>query len=170
MHLDAFLWISLPVIIAAGSGLLAFALMQARMDVAIAKEREALAEARAALNAHQTTMEQTVKAVEESTRRKSLDEFMQDIRVEERSYMRESKSMFSCKKLVIVQERLYFRNIPLSNWVEHEMLLEEGADPQEAARLGRVFTTKELGTDHRAAISKLLQESLAIQAGSSEVN
>jgi hypothetical protein len=168
MHLDGFLWVFLPVIIAAGSGLLAFAIMQARMDVAIAKEREALAEARAAINAHHATLEQTVKAVEESTRRKSLEDFMQDIRVEERSYMRESKSMFSSKKLVIVQERLYFRNIPLSNWVEHEMVLEEGVDPQEAARLGRVFTTKELTSDHRATMSKLLQESLALRPSATE--
>ena len=28
---------------------------------------------------------------------------------------------------MILQERLYFRNIPLSNWVEHEMIVEDNA-------------------------------------------
>ena len=45
--MDAFLWMFLPVFVAAGSAMLAFYIMQARMDVALAKERENLAEARA---------------------------------------------------------------------------------------------------------------------------
>src|SRR6266496_405779 len=114
MHLDAFLWIILPVLIAAGSALLAFSIMQARMEVAISRERETLAEAKATIHSQNITLEERLKATEESTRRKAMDEFMQDIRVEERSYLRESKSMFSTKKLMVVQERLYFRNIPLS--------------------------------------------------------
>ncbi len=99
----------LPLLIAAGSALLAFSIMQARMEVALSKERETLAEVKAALNTQKVTLEERVKATEESTRRQALDDFMQDIRVEERSYLRESKSMFSTKKLMVVQERLYFR-------------------------------------------------------------
>ena len=26
---------------------------------------------------------------------------------------------------MVTQERLYFRNLPLSNWVEHELVVEE---------------------------------------------
>lgn len=163
MQLDAILWLFLPVFVAAGSALLAVAIMQARMEVAVSKEREALAEAKATITSNQITLEERLKAAHESTRRKSLEEFIQDIRVEERSYVRESKSMFATRRLVVVQERLFFKNIPLSNWVEHEMLVEEGVDPQEALRAASVFTTKELTVDHRAAASRLLQESLAIQ-------
>lgn len=162
MQLDAFLWVLLPVLIAAGSALLAFSIMHARLEVAVAKERESLAEAKATIQSQKVTLEERLKSTAESTRRKALDEFIQDIRVEERSYLRESKSMFSTKKLMVVQERLYFRNIPLSNWVEHEMLLEEGADPQEAARSASVFTTKTL-TNDRADVARLLHESLAIR-------
>ncbi len=161
MQLDGVLWLFLPIFIAAGSALLAFSIMQARMEVAVSKEREALAEARAAAESHKITLDERLKATEESTRRKALDEFMQDIRVEERSYMRESKSMFSTRKLMVVQERLYFRNIPLSNWVEHEMLLEEGADPQQVAKSASVFATRAL--DNRADVARLLQESLAMR-------
>ena len=53
---------------------------------------------------------------------KTLDDFMQDFRVEERHYFRENHSVNAQTKSMVLQERLYFRNIPLSNWVEHEML------------------------------------------------
>jgi len=65
---------------------------------------------------------------EETAQRKAFDQFLMDFRVEERRYLRESKSHFSNKRSVIMQERLYFRNIPLSNWVEHEMPLLDGSD------------------------------------------
>jgi hypothetical protein len=168
MHLDAVLWTFLPLLIAAGTALLAFSIMQARMEVAVAKEREALAQARAMIESGKVTLEERLKATEETARRKAFDEFMQDIRVEERSYLRESKSMFSSKKLMVVQERLYFRNIPLSNWVEHEMLLEEGMDPKEAARNASVFTTKTLTIENGADVARMIQESLAMRPALSD--
>src|SRR2546426_8286191 len=38
-----------------------------------------------------------------------------------------------------LQERIFFRNIPLSNWVEHEMVVEEGADIDKLAKTLSVF-------------------------------
>jgi hypothetical protein len=128
MHMDAFLWMFLPVFVAGGSALLSFFIMQARMEVALAKERETLAEARATISTQRVTMEERIKATEESTKRHSLDEFMQEFRVEERSYVRETKSLSASKRSMIMQERLFFRNIPLSNWIEREMVVEEGSD------------------------------------------
>ena len=125
MQIDAVLWILLPVFIAAGSALLSFYIMQARMEVAISKEREVLAEVRAEIRTQKNTMEERVKATEQEARRRALDEFMQDFRVEERHYFRENKSVTARQKSMILQERLYFRNIPLSSWVEHEMVVEE---------------------------------------------
>lgn len=128
MHMDGILWILLPVFVAIGSALLSFYIMEARMEVAIAKERESLAEARATIRSQTITLEERVKATEEATKRRAMDEFMQDFRVEERSYARESRSLNASKKMVVMQERLFFRNIPLSNWIEREMLVEEGVD------------------------------------------
>src|SRR5271163_2608026 len=128
MHMDAFLWMFLPVFVAGGSALLSYYIMQAKMEVALAKERESLAEARATITSQKVTMEERIKATEEATKRLAMDEFMQDFRVEERSYARESKSFTASKKTMIMQERLFFRNIPLSNWIEHEMVVEEGTD------------------------------------------
>jgi hypothetical protein len=159
MHMDAFLWMFLPVFVAGGSALLSFYIMQARMEVALAKERESLAEARATISSQRITMEERIKATEESTKRHSLDEFMQDFRVEERSYVRESKSLSSSKKSMVMQERLFFRNIPLSNWIEHEMLVEEGHDLDQLPKES-VFAAAALAGagEGRLPISKLLDE------------
>ena len=40
---------------------------------------------------------------------------------------------------MILQERLFFRNIPLSNWVEHEMVVEENGDIQSLAKACSIF-------------------------------
>ncbi len=137
MHMEAFLWLFLPVFVAGGSALLSFYIMQARMEVALAKERESLAEARAIINSHKAHMEERIRATEEATRRAALDELMQDFRFEERSYVRESKAL--ARRSMVMQERVFFRNIPLSTWMEHEMLIEDGgttsSSPESLANL-----------------------------------
>lgn len=159
MQVDALLWMFLPVFVAAGSALLSFFIMQARMEVALAKERESLAEARAVINSHKVMLEERIRAAEEATRRKALDDFMQEFRVEERSYIRESKSLFAQKKTMVMQERLYFRNLPLSNWVEHEMVVDETSDSKQLARSSSVFTTGSIGEgENRVAISRMLDQ------------
>ena len=155
MHMDAFLWMFLPVFVAGGSALLSFYIMQAKMEVALAKERESLAEARATITSQKITMEERIKATEESSKRLALDEFMQDFRVEERSYMRESKSLESSKRSMVMQERLFFRNIPLSNWVEHEMIVEEGRNLDQLPKES-VFAAAAIGGGDRLPVSKFL--------------
>ncbi|PYT10350.1 MAG: hypothetical protein DMF60_00360 [Acidobacteria bacterium] len=153
MNLDALIWVLLPVFVAAGSALLSYYIMQARMEVAIAKERESLAEANALINSNKVTLEERIRAAEEATRRKALDDFMQEFRVEERHYFRENKSISSQKKAMILQERLYFRNIPLSNWVEHEMLVEDNVPEIEHLARGRsVFNGPKALPDEGAVI------------------
>lgn len=146
--MDALLWMFLPLFTAAGSALLSFYIMQARMEVALSKEREALIEAKSSIQHNQKQMEAKLKAAEEETRRRCFDDFMADIRVEERHYMRESKSLFLNKKAMILQERLYFRNLPLSNWVERELIVEEGGDAQSLAKACSIFTTGAVSGAH----------------------
>src|SRR6202034_1766438 len=140
MHMEAFLWMFLPVFVAGGSSLLSYYIMQARMEVALAKERESLAEGRATITSQKGTMEERIKATEESTKRLAMDDFIHGLRVEERSYVRESRSLTASKKSMVMQERLFFRNIPLSNWIEHEMVVEEGRDLDQLPK-EPVFTT-----------------------------
>jgi hypothetical protein len=166
--MEAFLWMFLPVFVAGGSSLLSFYIMQARMEVALAKERESLAEARATITSQKVTMEERIKATEEATKRVAMDEFMQDFRVDERSYARESKSLTASKKTMVMQERLFFRNIPLSNWIEHEMIVEEGTEldqlPKESVFATSTITTTTIAqplapsSEDRLSISKFLDD------------
>jgi hypothetical protein len=132
-------WI-LPILVSLGSGALAYYVMKARMEAAIAGERSSLAEARARLEGQTATLQETIRATEEAAKRKAFDEFLADLRVEERHYLREQKALFLSKKSLVLQERIFFRNIPLSSWVEHEMPVEEGADVEKLARTLAVFT------------------------------
>src|SRR6202166_5082148 len=101
MQLEAFLWMFLPVFVAGGSALLSYYIMQAKMEVAISKERESLAEARATISSQKVTMEERIRATEEAVKRAALDEFLKDFRVEERSYMRETRSLASAKRSMV---------------------------------------------------------------------
>ncbi len=165
MQIDAMLWVLLPVFIAVGSALLCYSIMQARLEVAVAKEREFLAEARAEVRTQKNTMEERVKATEQEARRRALDEFMQDFRVEERHYFRENKSVAARKKSMVLQERLYFRNIPLSSWVEHEMTVEEDAhDVQQLAKGCSIFSHSKLD-EKKSGPTRMLEQASAYETG-----
>lgn len=155
--MTAMLWILLPLFVAAGSALLSFYIMQARLEVAVAKERESLAEAHAIIKNQEKLMVEKVKSAEESTMRQAFDQFLGDFRVEERHYMRENKSMFVNRKALVLQERLFFRNIPLSNWVEHEMVVEEGGDMKSLAQECSIFSTRSLSGEDRLRSTRLLK-------------
>lgn len=154
--MDAFIWMTLPLFVAAGSALLCYFIMQSRMDVAISKERELLTEAHAKLRAQQCQMEEKVRAAEEQMKRRALEEFLAEFRTEERSYMRESKTAHQLRKSMVLQERLYFRNIPLSNWIETEMLVE--AAGEDLPKLPSSFTTRNTGPDGESSMSRLLEQ------------
>ena len=130
--MESLLWTLLPSFTAVASGLLAWFIMQSRMEVALAQQRERLAESRGALDAERSALDRALptamKAAEETARRQSLDNFLGELRVEQRHYTRENKMLLQNRKSLVLQERMYFRNIPLSDWIEHEVAMEEGAD------------------------------------------
>lgn len=142
--MTALVWILLPLFIAMGSALLSYYVMQARLEVAVAKERESLAEAQAVIRNQEKLMEEKVRAAEEIAARQAFDQLLADFRVEERHFMRENKSMFVNRKSLVMQERLFFRNIPLSNWVEHEMVVEEGSDMKSLTEQASIFNARAL--------------------------
>lgn len=130
--MDGLLWILLPGFVAVAAGLLAWFVMQSRMDVALAEQRTELAELRGSIEAEkaaiQASMHSAVRAAEESAKRQSLDAFLGELRVDQRHYTRENRMLLHNRKSLVLQERMYFRNIPLSDWIEHEVQLEDGQD------------------------------------------
>jgi hypothetical protein len=129
---EALLWVFLPGFVAIASGLLAWFVMQSRMEVKLAEQRAELAEARGALDAErkalQVTMPMAVRAAEETARRQSFDNFLSELVVEQRHYTRENRMLLQNRKSLVLQERMYFRNLPLSDWIEHEITIEDSAD------------------------------------------
>lgn len=130
--MEGVLWILLPGFVAVASGLLAWFVMQSRMEVALAQERESLAQARGTIEAERTALENqlgtAIRAAEESAKRVAFDKFLDELRVEQRHFTRENRLLLQTRKSLVIQERMYFRNIPLSDWIEHEITVEEGAD------------------------------------------
>ena len=137
--MDPLWWILVSAFSAAATGGLVYFVMQSHTEVRLARQREELAAAHAALGAQKEAMEDSLRNVQESTRRQAMDEFIADIRVEERHYIREHKALFLTRKCVVRQERIFFRNLPLSNWIEQEMPFEEGADVDQLAKTMAIF-------------------------------
>lgn len=141
-----------------GSAGLVYFVMHSHMELKLAKQREEMAGLQATLVARKEAMEDSLKNVEETVRRKAMDDFLADIRVEERHYTREHKILFMTRKMLIRQERIFFRNIPLSNWVEQEMPLEEGVDTETLAQTMSVFANVALfGEVVEPSVTKLLR-------------
>jgi hypothetical protein len=155
MQMEPFWWIIASVLCGALTGGLVYFVMQSRTDVLLAKQREDLAAARASLGAQKEAMLDSVRSAGESARRQAMDDFIADIRVEERHYLREHKALFLTRKCVVRQERIFFRNLPLSNWIEQEMPYEEGADIDQLAKTMAVFAP-ELFADPDTKPRKLL--------------
>ena len=130
--MESLVWILLPGFTAVASGVLAWFIMQSRMEVALAQQRERLAETRGALDAERTalgsTLDISVRAAEATAKHEALENFLGELRVEQRHYTRENRMLLQNRKSLVLQERMYFRNIPLSDWIEHEVTVDEGAD------------------------------------------
>jgi len=150
-------WVVLSVFSASVAGGLVYFVMRSSTDVLLARQREKLAAAHAALGAQKDAMADSMKYAKESARREALDDFLSDIRIEERHYIREHKALFITRKSVIRQERIFFRNLPLSNWIEQEMPYEEGADVDALARTMAIFAPEALLENAEAPARRLLR-------------
>jgi hypothetical protein len=141
--MDALLWIMLPGFSAVAAGVLAWFIMQSRLEVALAQQREQLAESRGALDAERKAVESSLdtamQAAEAKAKLESLQTFLTDLRVEQRHYTRENRLLTQTKKSLVLQERMFFRGIPLSDWIEHEVMLEDGQDVQRLVQDMTIF-------------------------------
>jgi outer membrane murein-binding lipoprotein Lpp len=134
-------WIAVTVLVGCAAVAVTYAVARTRFDKSSASARQKLADALAALEAERNSFKETAQAIEEKTRRAALEEFLGDIRIEERHHVRENRLLFVHRKSLVVEERIFFRNIPLSNWVEHEVAIEEGDDLDKLAKTLAVFDT-----------------------------
>jgi hypothetical protein len=133
----------LPGFVAVASGLLAWFITQSRMEVKMAEQREGMAVERGAIQAERDAMETSLhtalRAAEETAKRQAFDNFLSELKVEQRHYTRENRLLTRNRKCLVLQERMYFRNIPLSDWIEHEIPLEDAADVDRLVQDMTVF-------------------------------
>ncbi len=111
---------------ALATGGLVWFIMHSRMEVRLARQREKLAEARATLEAQKQGVQDILHGVEETTRRKALDDFLADLRIEERHYVREHKMLFVTRKLLVRQERIFFSQYSVVQLGGAEIPISEG--------------------------------------------
>ena len=136
-------WVLLPGFVAVASGMLVWFLMESRMEVKLAQEKEKLARERCAIEVRKAALEgaiePSIQAAEERARRLALEAFLDDLRVEQRHYTRENRALAHSRKSLVLQERMYFRSLPLSDWIEHEIALDNDSDVQRLVREMTVF-------------------------------
>jgi hypothetical protein len=155
---EALLWVLLPGFVAVAAGVLAWFVMQSRMEVALANQRESMAEARGTLEAERAAIkasfQSAVRAAEETARRQAFDSFLGEISVEQRHYIRENRRLGQNRRSLILQERMFFRNLPLSDWIEHEIVLQDGMDVERLMQDMTVFDTSVVSiADARRALA-----------------
>src|SRR5690242_15204081 len=106
--MESALWVLLPGFVAIASALLAWFVMQSRMEVKLAEQRETLAELRGQLKAEKESMELAVgsaaKIAEETAKREAFDKFLGELRVEKRHYTRENRMLMNNRKSLVLQE------------------------------------------------------------------
>ena len=140
--MGAFLFVLWSAVCVLGTGGLVYYIMRSRMEVRLSRQREDLAVQRAVIETKTEAMEDRILGVEQVARSKAVDEVLKDLRIEERHYVRTQKALFVKRKSVIRQERMFFRNIPLTNWVEQEMPVEEGADVDALMQSMAIFNAE----------------------------
>jgi CRISPR/Cas system CMR subunit Cmr6 (Cas7 group RAMP superfamily) len=91
----------------------------------VARERCGLAELQSALVVQRDTLESAIYDAKAEAKRAAFDDFLNDFRVEQRQYVRKSRLFFVNKQTLVLRERILFRNLPLSNWIEQTITLDE---------------------------------------------
>jgi hypothetical protein len=134
-----------------------YLLTRLRMERESAERVKELAQVVAALESEKAKFDDAARAIEENAKRKALDEFLADLRIEERRYVREHRVLFMNRRSLVLEERIFFRNLPISNWVTHEVPVEEGADLDALTKTMRVFSEIEAGAATGRDLRKLLR-------------
>lgn len=137
--MDAVYSVVVLALVAGAASAATYAVTRLRMERRSAGLQAQLQETLAMLESEKRSFRETTKSIEEGARRKALDEFLAEMRIEERHYIREHKVLFARRRSMVMQERMFFRNIPLSNWVEHEVPIEEGADIDDVTKTLSIF-------------------------------
>ncbi len=118
-----------------GLGVIVWYLGRMQMQVRWARKREADARCKVRIDLEQKIAEERTRATEESARCKAMDQFLSEIHVEERAYLRQRDIGTRRTRSVVVEERLYFRNLPMSNWTQQELTFYTASGAPDVSKM-----------------------------------
>ena len=152
--MSTILWVVLPILMALGAALLALDNGQRRLEVQLDRERQALTVTRRIIEDEKTKYEEKRRSWSEAAQQRVLDGWLADLRTEQRRFVRHEEKGSGIRRLLVVQERLCFRNIPLSNWLAQEVPIEEGVSVEEIAKSLSVFRLEDREADSGSAFAE----------------
>jgi hypothetical protein len=109
---EAVFWFAWPGLVAVGSASLVWIIMQARIRLLSGKYQAALAH-----------LER-----EYAAKRPSVEQLLAELRLERRRFLRRMAGPEGYDTTVLTLERLYFRQIPLTGWMQEEIPLGGGEE------------------------------------------
>jgi hypothetical protein len=109
---EAVFWFAWPGLVAVGSASLVWIIMQARIRLLAGKYQAALA---------QLEREYVAKLP-------SVEQLLAELRLERRRFLRRMAGPEGYDTTVLTLERLYFRQIPLTGWMQEEIPLGGGEE------------------------------------------
>ncbi|HUI81690.1 MAG TPA: hypothetical protein VLY24_27390 [Bryobacteraceae bacterium] len=111
--MELILWLLLPFMVAVGTASLVWTVMQARIRVISANCQAEIAKVESDCAA----------------RRPGVEELLSELRFERNRFLRRVPGPHgSYQATVITQERIYFREIPLTGWIQDELQLGDGEE------------------------------------------
>lgn len=132
------LWISFLVLTAVGASLTALFLWQ-KWFAKLVDEHASLVESRRALEAERAWFEEGRRSIRKRPQQAFL--CLGETRIEQRRSFRNDAGV----RYLILHERVTFRNVALSNWLEQEVVLEPSDNVDELAQAVSIFSTGILG-------------------------
>ena len=102
--------------------------------------------------------EMRIEAVRERTIRETREEVFSDLRPEQNISVR-TTGLIVKKKWLVISERLRYRDLPISGWVEHQILLDEELDKETLKAIAEnasLFLLPAGTTKTASAIAKLI--------------
>lgn len=129
-------WAVLPALVAAGTSALVWLLMNARIEVLKSRYHAAVAEVEGIAAVRDAALQAAVEDARARGRQEAFEELLAGVRVEERRYVRKRRRLVGGdEERLVVQERIFLGNIPLTGWMEQELGAQEidEAGPSAAA-------------------------------------
>ncbi len=142
------LWIGFLLLTALGAALLALFAWQHRYEAVLPDQRRKLRQARAALIAERVSFEAGRRLIRKRPQQAFL--CLNEVRVEQRCSQSNRLMRPGEPQRMLLRERIVFRDLALSHWLEQEVPVERGDDIAALAKAVSVFSTGVLSIDSEA--------------------